>query len=410
MVPNGWSLIKLKDIGKCITGLTYSPKNIVDKGLLVLRSSNVQDSKLSFNDNVYVDLEVDNKSKTRLGDILLCVRNGSKKLIGKSAFIVKGNEQLAHGAFMSLFRSNETPDYTFQLFQSSKFFRQVNQNLGATINSINSGNLYQFKFAYPPFEERKKIAKILSTWDKAISTTERLIDNSKQQKKALMQQLLTGKKRLLDDSGKPFEAEWEEVKLSHFFERVMEKNNGQSKNVVTISAQHGLIRQEEFFKKSVASETLDNYFILRKGQFAYNKSYSNGYPMGAIKRLNRYDDAVVTSLYICFELKDEQLASSCFMEQFFESGLLNRGLTKVAAEGGRAHGLLNVKPADFMALSMAAPKKNEQQKIALVLTNADQEIELLKQQLADLKQEKKALMQQLLTGKRRVKIDDKEVA
>lgn len=288
------------------------------------------------------------------------------------------------------------------------------QAVGSTIKTIGLPFFKKLKIAAPPYKEQHKIAKILSTWDKAINNTERLIDNSKQQKKALMQQLLTGahtqRKRLLDDSGKPFEGEWEEVKLSHFFERVMEKNNGQSKNVVTISAQHGLIRQEEFFKKSVASETLDNYFILRKGQFAYNKSYSNGYPMGAIKRLNRYDDAVVTSLYICFELKDEQLASSCFMEHFFESGLLNRGLTKVAAEGGRAHGLLNVKPADFMALSMAVPKINEQQKIASVLTNADQEIELLEQQLADLKQEKKALMQQLLTGKRRVKVDEKEVA
>lgn len=119
-----------------------------------------------------------------------------------------------------------------------------------------------------------------------------------------MQQLLTGKKRLVDpETGKAFEGEWEEVKLSKVFARVTEKNKGQSTNVVTISAQHGLIRQEEFFKKSIASETLDNYFILRKGQFAYNKSYSNGYPMGAIKRLNRYDDAVVTSLYICFEIK-----------------------------------------------------------------------------------------------------------
>src|SRR5690554_1595718 len=89
MVPNGWTLIKLKDIGKCITGLTYSPKNVVNDGLLVLRSSNIQDSKLSFNDNVYVDIEVDKKSKTQFGDILLCVRNGSKNLIGKSAFIYK---------------------------------------------------------------------------------------------------------------------------------------------------------------------------------------------------------------------------------------------------------------------------------------------------------------------------------
>lgn len=278
---------------------------------------------------------------------------------------------------------------------------------GAGRFKLNKATLEKLPLLVPPLPEQRKIAKILSTWDKAIATTEKLIGTSKQQKKALMQQLLTAKKRLVNpETGKAFEGEWEEVKLSHFFNRVTEKNKGQSTNVVTISAQHGLIRQEEFFKKSVASETLDNYFILRKGQFAYNKSYSNGYPMGAIKRLNRYEDAVVTSLYICFELKNKQFASSCFMEQYFESGLLNQGLTKVAAEGGRAHGLLNVKPADFMALAITAPQLIEQQKIAAVLTAADKEIEVLQAKLAHFKQEKKALMQQLLTGKRRVKVDN----
>src|SRR5690606_4824894 len=144
----------------------------------------------------------------------------------------------------------------------------------------------EFAIPYPPLPEQKKIAQILSTWDKAITTTEQLLANSQQQKKALMQQLLTGKKRLLDKNGVRFSGEWEVSKLSKLFERVTTKNNGQSTNVVTISGQHGLIRQEDFFKKTVASETLDGYFLLKQGQFAYNKSYSNGYPMGAIKRLN----------------------------------------------------------------------------------------------------------------------------
>lgn len=98
------------------------------------------------------------------------------------------------------------------------------------------------------------------------------------------------------------------------------------------------------------------------------------------------------------------------MEQYFESGLLNRGLTKVAAEGGRAHGLLNVKPTDFMGLALVVPEIKEQQKIASVLTAADKEIELLEAKLAHFKQEKKALMQQLLTGKRRVNIAETKVA
>src|SRR3990167_498355 len=171
-----------------------------------------------------------------------------------------------------------------------------------TIPYMNKANCESIPVIVPPLPEQKKIAQILSTWDKAITATEQLLANSQQQKKALMQQLLTGKKRLLDKNGVRFSREWKVSNLSKLFERVTTKNNRQSTNVVTISGQHGLIRQEDFFKKTVASENLDDYFLLKRGQFAYNKSYSNGYPMGAIKRLNRYADGVVTTLYICFEL------------------------------------------------------------------------------------------------------------
>lgn len=291
--------------------------------------------------------------------------------------------------------------------------RKEDLDAQSTQNAQKNINLQVLKpllILTPPLPEQKKIAQILSTWDKAITTTEQLLASSQQQKKALMQQLLTGKKRLLDENGVRFEGEWAEIKLSSVFERVTEKNNGQSTNVVTISGVHGLIRQEDFFKKTVASETLDGYFLLKKGQFAYNKSYSNGYPMGAIKRLNRYRDGVVTTLYICFELSDVNNTDSDYWEHYFESGLMNKGLSQVAHEGGRAHGLLNVKPADFFSLKVPFPSKEEQQKIAAVLSSADQEISILQQKLDALKQEKKALMQQLLTGKRRVKVDEKEIA
>ncbi|ENM3935400.1 restriction endonuclease subunit S [Vibrio cholerae] len=292
--------------------------------------------------------------------------------------------------------------YNWLQLNKAEFERQA---VGSTIKTIGLPYFKKLKIAVPPYSEQKKIAKILSTWDKAITTTEQLLANSLQQKKALMQQLLTGKKRLLDKNGVRFSGEWKVSKLSKLFARVTTKNNGQSTNVVTISGQHGLIRQEDFFKKTVASETLDGYFLLKQGQFAYNKSYSNGYPMGAIKRLNRYPDGVVTTLYICFELSDSGRADSDFWEHYFESGLLNKGLSQIAHEGGRAHGLLNVKPSDFFSLKVSTPSFEEQQRIAAVLSTADQEISALQQKLDALKQEKKALMQQLLTGKRRVNIN-----
>ncbi|WP_417442479.1 restriction endonuclease subunit S [Idiomarina abyssalis] len=296
----------------------------------------------------------------------------------------------------------------FAYLSNSSHYRKVMRRLmvGSTQVHIRTPEYLNLEIQVPPLAEQKKIAQILSTWDKAITTTDRLLSNSQQQKKALMQKLLTGKKRLLDENGVRFSGEWSSTTIQNLFARVTTKNQGQSENVVTISGQQGLINQKEFFNKSVASEILDNYTLLRRGQFAYNKSYSNGYPMGAIKRLNRYEMAVVTTLYICFEIQSEKKADSNFWEQYFESGLLNQGLSQVAHEGGRAHGLLNVKPADFFGLKIPLPSIEEQAAIGQVLAHADKNVFVLKARVEFLKKEKKALMQQLLTGKRRVKADE----
>ncbi|MCE7732832.1 restriction endonuclease subunit S [Vibrio campbellii] len=411
MVPNGWEIQKLEQIATVERGkFSARPRNdpkYFGGNIPFVQTGDIAAAK-TYLQNYTQTLNEDGLKVSRLfpkNTILITIAAN----IGDTA--ITSFDVACPDSLVAIRTHKDTDCFWLKLYLETckdELDGKATQNAQ---KNINLQVLKPLEVLTPPYSEQRKIAQILSTWDRGIATSEKLIDARKQQKKALMQQLLTGKKRLVDpETGKKFEGDWEEVKLSHFFDRVTEKNKGQSTNVVTISAQHGLIRQEEFFKKSVASETLDNYFILRKGQFAYNKSYSNGYPMGAIKRLNRYEDAVVTSLYICFELKNEQLASSCFMEQYFESGLLNRGLTKVAAEGGRAHGLLNLKPSDFMALAITAPQLYEQQKIASVLTAADKEIELLEAKLVHFKQEKKALMQQLLTGKRRVKVEHMEEA
>ena len=194
-----WKQIHLGGIGKCITGLTYKPSDTVDDGMLVLRSSNIQDSKLAFEDNVFVNANLKVKSKTQENDILVCVRNGSKNLIGKSSLIKGRAIGQAHGAFMTLFRG-KYPLYVSQLFQSNEFFRQVNMNLGATINSINTSDLHKFKFSIPTDEnEINAIAACLSNAEKEIEVLQQQLADLKQEKKALMQQLLTGKRRVKVD-------------------------------------------------------------------------------------------------------------------------------------------------------------------------------------------------------------------
>lgn len=267
----------------------------------------------------------------------------------------------------------------------------------AAIPQLTGEQIASYKIAIPSLSEQIIIEKYIQLWDIATEKQSALIEKLKLRKRALIQQLLTGKKRLPG-----FSSEWECIKLGDITERITRKNEENNKNVVTISAQRGFVAQTDFFNKSVASETLDNYFLVYKDEFCYNKSYSNGYPMGAIKRLNSFDKAVVTTLYICFKLKNNVSINIDYFEQYCESGIFNKELVKVANEGGRAHGLLNVTPTDFFNMHMRIPYIAEQNSIATILVKACKEIELAKEKLANLQSQKRGLMQQLLTGKRRI--------
>jgi type I restriction enzyme S subunit len=267
----------------------------------------------------------------------------------------------------------------------------------AAIPQLTGVQFSSYKILLPPFPEQQKIAEILTCWDDAIEKQTRLIEKLETRKRGLMQQLLTGKKRL-----RGFEGEWREHRLGNLFEKITRKNSEGNTNVVTISAQRGFIKQTDFFNKKVASELLDNYFLIKRGEFCYNKSYSNGYPWGATKRLRAFEKAVVTTLYICFKIKDASNTYGDFFEHYFEANLLDKGLVQIAYEGGRAHGLLNVTPLDFFSIKIVIPNCGEQIAITNILSTADEELQKEKGKLDVLKLQKKGLMQQLLTGKKRV--------
>lgn len=244
----------------------------------------------------------------------------------------------------------------------------------------------------PPIEEQQKIAAILTTQDKVIELKEKLLAEKQRQKKYLMQMLLTGKKRLPRFSG-----EWKVNRLRNIATRHTKRNTIGNTNALTISAQYGLINQAEFFNKAVASDDKSNYFLLEKGDFAYNKSYSNGYPFGAIKRLTRYEVGIVSPLYICFRIKEGSVSGE-YLEQYFEAGLMNHEIQAFAQEGARNHGLLNIAVDDFFNSKILLPSPEEQTAIAEIFSTADREIDLLRQDIEQEKQKKKALMQLLLTG------------
>ena len=259
------------------------------------------------------------------------------------------------------------------------------QNLSADI-------VGSFPICFPNQGEQRKIAAILTAQDKVIELKERLLTEKQRQKAYLMQQLLTGKKRLPGFSGA-----WKANRLRDIATRHTKRNNTGNTNVLTISAQYGLINQAEFFDKAVASDDKSNYFLLEKGDFAYNRSYSNGYPFGAVKRLTRYEVGIVSPLYICFRIKEGSVSGE-YLEQYFEAGLMNHEIQAFAQEGARNHGLLNIAVDDFLNSKILLPSPEEQTAIAEVFSAADREIELLQQDIGQEKQRKKALMHLLLTG------------
>lgn len=191
--------------------------------------------------------------------------------------------------------------------------------------------------------------------------------------------------------------EWHIVRFDSLFSRVTRKNDENNQNVLTISAQQGLISQIEYYNTLYASENKTGYTLLHRGDFSYNKSYSSGYAYGAIKRLDAYEKGIVFPLYLCFTPR--QGVNSDFYLQYFEAGCFDREIYKIAQEGARNHGLLNVSTEDFFHSMLVFPPLEEQKRITEILTQCDHVIELKEQKLDELKQLKKEFLRKMFPAK-----------
>lgn len=270
----------------------------------------------------------------------------------------------------------------------------------ATIKSTMMNNLIAKDFLKqsilipPTLAEQKKIAEILSSVDDEIAAESDRLSVLKDHKKGLMQQLFPQKGQFRPSKRFPgFSDDWEVNTLGNVFSRIRNKNFEDNKNVLTISAQYGLVSQTDFFNKSVAASDVTGYYLLEKGDFAYNKSSSSGFPVGVIKPLKLYEKGVVSTLYICFRCNEPK--SIGFWEQYFNAGVLDKEIQTIAQEGARNHGLLNVPTEEFFQLKVMEPTLPEQEKIADCLSSLDDEIQAQQQKVNALKEHKRALMQKL---------------
>ncbi|MHA0958546.1 restriction endonuclease subunit S [Enterobacter cancerogenus] len=257
---------------------------------------------------------------------------------------------------------------------------------------ITGGMLKNLKIKIPGTKEQTKIADFLSSADEKITLLNKQYDLLCQYKKGMMQKIFSQALRFKDESGEDF-PEWNSCQLKDVATRVTRKNKENNQTILTISGRDGLVDQMTYFNKQIASKNVAGYYLLSNGEFAYNKSYSQGYPMGAIKMLTNYDKGVVSTLYICFKLNTNQ--SNSFYQHYFESGLQNRSIEKVAQEGARNHGLLNIGVNDFFDIELQIPSLKEQMKIADYLSALDDKITVKKAELDKLKTWKQGLLQQM---------------
>lgn len=387
IIPQEWEVKPLEEIGNLLSGLTYSPSNIRSNGLLVLRSSNIQEGRLVFEDNVFVDAL--SYTPVKEGDILICVRNGSQNLIGKTAMITKKAEGCAFGAFMAIFRS-PINQYIFYLFGTEIYRKYIYRNLGATINSINGSDLRRFRFPFPPLAEQKKIAEVLGVWDKAIEKQSQLIEQLTLRKRGLMQQLLTAKRRLPG-----FSEPWKKVRLKEILiegSKIPVDSTSRYKKISIGLYKKGI----SYVDDNKVKADIRPFYVREKGEIIIGKQ---NYFNGSIAIVNdKFDGTICSNAIMSFRVKN------LFNLKFIYEAISEPDYLKKREMMANGTGQKELSEKDFLNFDIVVPSFEEQTAIAEVLTAADREIELAQQKLELLRQQKRGLMQQLLTGKKRVKL------
>lgn len=260
-----------------------------------------------------------------------------------------------------------------------------NTNSGGLL-AVDIRSLCKYEFPTPPLSEQRAIATYFRHIDKLIETAEKKLNSLKQVKEASLQSMFPKEGRTVPQVRfKGFEGEWSKIKLNSIAKRVTRKNvNLETQLPVTISSQDGIVAQTSFFNNVVASSNLRGYYLIKRGEFAYNKSYSNGYPYGSVKRLEKYDMGALSTLYIVFSLNEDVCQD--YILTFFETDLWHQEVAMRASEGARNHGLLNIGADDFLDIEITLPSNvDEQRKIASFFAHLDKSIDNQKQRLGLLK-------------------------
>ena len=397
-----WEQRKLGDLSSSFEYGLNAAATEFDGENKYIRITDIDDDSREFNqDNVTSpDTDLSNAGNYKLskGDILFA-RTGAS--VGKT-YIYKPSDGLVYYAgflIRAKIKEDYNPEFVFQNTLTKdyeKFIKVTSMRSGQP--GVNAQEYSQFEIKVPSKPEQDKIATYFRNIDNLITLHQRKYDNLVKTKKSMLQKMFPRDGATVPEIRfEGFTGDWEQRKLGEVCERVTRKNkNGESDLPLTIASQYGLIDQRDFFNKVVAAKDMSNYYLLKKGEFAYNKSYSNGFDYGSIKRLNAYEQGCLSTLYICFGITSDDVESD-YLECFFDTLKWYGDVSQICAEGARNHGLLNVDTkAFFDEVSIEMPSsKEEQRQISAYLNNLDNLITLHQRKVDLLKEYKKGLLQQM---------------
>lgn len=403
-----WEQRKLGDISEkvCVGFVGTCEKYYTDEtGIPMYRTGNLNGLSLNKDDMKYVtrDFHQQNKkSQLKFGDILIARHGDSGKAVN-----YESSEEANCLNIVIISPDFKKCNYRFltDCINSPRCQKNIKSlSAGSTQAVINTSEIEKLDVLLPEsIDEQETIATYFDAIDHLITLHQRKCDETKKLKKCMLQKMFPKEGEKVPEirfSG--FTGDWKQRKLGEIVNRITRKNSKLiSELPLTISAQQGLIDQNEFFDKRVASKDVSGYYLIKNGEFAYNKSTSNDAPWGAIKRLDRYENGVLSTLYIVFEIKDETLVNSDFLVAYYNTNLWHKGIHEIAAEGARNHGLLNIVSTEFFKTKLKLPADiEEQQEIGEYFKKIDSLITFHQQKCDELKNIKKFMLQNMFVSEK----------
>ena len=421
MIPEGWREFTISDILiKFQNGYAFSSKDYVNEGYPIVSIACISlDGTFQFIAQKAKRILIDDTTKYQhfilsRDSVIIAMTDvtPTKNLIGRMAIIEQNEKYLQNQRVGHLVVKKDLIDNYFLTYfgNSTKWIKycKIASTLGAQAN-ISTKDILKGEILLPPLPEQKKIASILSSVDEAIQLAQKVIDQTELVKKGLLQELLTKgightefKKVKIGLKEYEVPISWKVLKLGDLFIRVRRTSKEKIQEILTISAKSGFLHQSKRFSKVIAGNSLKKYTLLKKNEFSYNKGNSKTYKFGCIYLLRDYEKALVPNVYISFKPKMD--INPYYFEHYFLGRYLDAQLSQRISSTARMDGLLNISADEFFDMNVIVPEIIEQNHIATTLENIDKKIKSNRNSIDALKLTKKGLMQDLLTGKVRVKV------